>query len=165
MGQGRPSIYSQELADTICERLADGESLRSICRSDDMPGTTTVVRWLTDKETFRAQYAKARELQADALFDEMLDISDEASNDWMEKHDKENVGYSLNGEHIQRSRLRVDTRKWIAARLAPKKYGDKTTTEISGPDGGAIEVQERSTRDVAKALFMMLEQAGKGEGE
>jgi len=162
---GRPSIFTQSLADTICDRMADGESLRSICRSEDMPGTTTVVRWLTDKETFRAQYAKARELQADALFDEMLDISDEASNDWMEKHDKENVGYSLNGEHIQRSRLRVDTRKWIAARLAPKKYGDKTTTEISGPDGGAVVVEDKSARDIAKAMFMAVAEATKGDAE
>lgn len=128
---GRPSSYSPEVADTICARLAAGESLRGICRDDDMPDAATVFRWLASNDDrytgFREQYARAREIQADALVDEILEISDDARNDWMERNnsDGQNIGWQLNGEHVQRSRLRVDSRKWFASKVAPKKYGDR----------------------------------------
>lgn len=122
-------MFSSEITDAICERLADGRSLRSICTDEDMPGLTTVFRWLADEDkiSFRNQYARARETQADALFDEMLDIADDAVNDFMERKSDEEQGggWQLNGEHVQRTRLRLDTRKWMAGKLAPKKYGEK----------------------------------------
>lgn len=65
MAGGRPSIYSQELAATICERLIHGEGLRAICRDDAMPSISTVIDWIKDKQEFSAQYARARELQAE----------------------------------------------------------------------------------------------------
>lgn len=130
---GRPSDYTQEIADAICERIADGESLRKICSEPDMPNKATVFRWLAIHKTFSDQYAKAREAQADALFDEILDISDDGRNDYMESVDDDGgVAYKLNGEHIQRSRLRVDARKWMAGKLRPKKYSDKLEVEHSG---------------------------------
>ncbi len=115
---GRPSKYTDVLAAKICERLAEGETLRSICRDDAMPDKATVLRWLGDKKKtdFRDQYAHAREMQADALFDEALEIADDASDDWITGQDGKTV---LNHEHVQRSRLRVDTRKWAAGKLAP----------------------------------------------
>ena len=141
---GRPSGYSDELADTICERICNGESLRRICLDDNMPSQSMVFRWLAQNETFREQYARAREAQADAIFDETLDIADDGSNDWLVRNhgdDPEESGWKVNGEHIQRSRLRVDTRKWMAGKLAPKKYGDKVLNEHSGPDGAPIQTQ------------------------
>jgi hypothetical protein len=127
---GRPSEFTDQVAATICERLANGESLRSICCDDEMPAQSTVFRWLADErfKAFQEQYTRAREAQADALFDEMLDIADDGSNDWMEKRDREdaNIGWRENGEALRRSALRVDTRKWMAGKLKPKKYGDKT---------------------------------------
>lgn len=122
---GRPSIFSDEIALAICARLSDGESLRKICCDDAMPGQTTVYRWLMENEAFREQYACARELQADTLFDEILDIADDASNDWMERHGENNPGWRENGEAIRRSQIRIDSRKWMAGKLRPKKYGDK----------------------------------------
>ncbi len=121
---GRPSLYTEALAAKLCLRLAEGETLRSVCRDDAMPGKTTVLRRLADKKNadFRDQYAHARELQADSLFDEALEIADDVSGDWSTDKDGKKV---LDHEHIQRSRLRVDTRKWAAGKLAPKKYGDK----------------------------------------
>jgi hypothetical protein len=94
-----------------------------------MPNKATVFRWLASNEQFRDQYARARETQADALFDEILDIADDGSNDWMEKHnaDGENIGWRENGEALRRSQLRVDARKWMAGKLQPKKYGEKVT--------------------------------------
>lgn len=122
MTSGRPSIFSDEIAIAICSRLSDGESLRKICCDDGMPGQTTVYRWLMEREDFREQYACARELQADTLFDEILDIADDGSNDFVADGDG---GEAVNHEHIQRSKLRIDSRKWMAGKLRPKKYGDK----------------------------------------
>ena len=128
---GRPTDYTPDLADTICARIASGESLRGICRDDGMPDAATVFRWLASNSDtykgFREQYARARDIQADALVDEILEISDDGTNDWMIRHgdDGEESGWRVNGEHIQRSRLRVDSRKWFASKVAPKKYGEK----------------------------------------
>lgn len=122
---GRPSIYTQDLADRICAELALGKSMRTVLKGDGMPSMDTVFRWLREKPEFSEQYAKAKAESADALVEEMIDIADSGSNDWMENNDPNNPGYRVNGEHIQRSRLRVDTRKWIASKLKPKKYGEK----------------------------------------
>lgn len=136
---GRPSVFTAEIADIICERIADGESLRTICDDDAMPGKSTVFRWLAANEPFRDQYTRAREAQADALFDDVLDIADDARNDWMVRRGEEDAGWVANGEHIQRSKLRIDARKWMAGKLRPKVYGEKQTHEVSGVDGGPIE--------------------------
>lgn len=124
--RGRPSSYTPEIVDRICAELACGKSLRSVCKADDMPGLETIFRWMREKPDFREQYAKAKSESADALVEEMLDIADDGRNDWMEVHDKDGAcaGYKVNGEHVQRSRLRVDVRKWAASKLKPKKYGD-----------------------------------------
>lgn len=117
-----------------------------------MPEQRTVYRWLAhkDHEEFRQQYARARELQADTLADECLDIADDARNDWMEKLGPEEAQlYQLNGEHIQRSRLRIDQRKWMAGKLKPKVYGDKQETVHSG----SVEIRNltKEQRDAAVA--------------
>ncbi|WP_447887264.1 terminase small subunit-like protein [Serratia fonticola] len=140
---GRPSDYTEELAEIICLRLAEGESLRSVCRDDEMPSKQAVLRWLARNEQFRAQYVRAKEEGAEAIAEELFDIADDGTNDWMEKLDKdgEAIGYQLNGEHVQRSKLRIDTRKWYLSKIMPKKYGDKVTNEIVGKDGGAIQVE------------------------
>lgn len=138
MPAGRPSDYSPELASRICARLADGESLRAVCRDADMPDKATIFNWFRAFPDFLDQYTRAKEESADALADDILEISDDARNDWMEKHGKEDAGWIANGEHVQRSRLRVEARKWIASKLKPKKYGDKI--EHSGPNGGPIVI-------------------------
>lgn len=122
---GRPSEYTQEIADRICAQLSEGISLRTVCKADDMPDKTTVFKWLRTYPEFLNQYTRAKDESADALVEESLDIADEASNDWMARNDPENPGWVVNGEHIQRSRLRIETRKWMASKLKPKKYGEK----------------------------------------
>ena len=131
---GRPTDYNQELADDICSQLADGLSMRTVCKPDSMPNKATVFKWLRTNEEFNDQYVKAKNESADALTDEMLDIADNANNDWMENNG-DSEGYRQNGEAVQRSRLRVDTRKWLASKLKPKKYGDKIQQEITAPEG------------------------------
>lgn len=128
------TTFTQEMADAICERIADGESLRAICADEAMPSTATVCKWLAEQPPFSEQYARAREAQADALFDDILEIADDGTNDWMERHsqDGEALGWRENGETIRRSQLRVEARKWMAGKLKPKKYGEKIEIDHSG---------------------------------
>lgn len=112
---------------TICERIADGQSLRQIVEADEMPASSTVFKWLAEDTAFSEQYARAREAQADAVFDDILTIADDGRNDWMERknQDGQNIGWMENGEALRRSQLRIEARKWMAGKLKPKKYGDK----------------------------------------
>jgi len=131
---GRPTIFNPDVASRILARLMDGESLRSICLDDEMPCRSSVHVWLSANADFMDQYAKAREFQADTIFDEILDIADDGSNDWMERRDENggNIGWKENGEAISRSRLRVDARKWMAGKMRPKKYGEKLDLDVTG---------------------------------
>lgn len=145
MSGGRPSDYTAELAHAICAELASGKPLVKICRADEFPGLTTVYRWLSENAEFREMYARAREDQADTLADEIIEISDDGSNDTYQTEDGEQVNHDV----IARSRLRVDSRKWVAAKLRPRKYGEKLDLEHSGPNGGPIRF-ERIERVITK---------------
>lgn len=136
---GRPSSFTQEIADKICEGIAEGKSLRSMLLEDEtLPASSTIFRWLSLDKAFSEQYARAREAQADVLFDEILDIADESAFDLTAGKD----GLTVNQEVIARSRLRVDARKWMAGKLRPKVYGEKIQTEHSG------EMTVRSATDL-----------------
>lgn len=140
----RPSDYSEEIATLICARLIVGESLREITRDETMPSSSAVYVWLLKHKEFAEQYTRAREVQADVIFDELLEIADDGTNDWMErKREDGSTEDQVNHEHIQRSRLRIDARKWMASKLAPKKYGDKLDV-TSG--GDKIGIGERMLR-------------------
>jgi hypothetical protein len=130
---GRPSIYTKELAEEMCRLIANGMSVRELCRRDDMPGMSTFFEWAALKSDFAELYAKAKKAQVEFLGEELLDIADDGTNDWLERlgDDGKPIGYAVNGEHIQRSRLRIDTRKWVMAKLMPRKYGDKLETETT----------------------------------
>jgi hypothetical protein len=125
---GRPTDYSQELVGTICARMADGESMRSICRDDAMPAKATIFRWLTEKQEFKDQYEIAMEQRSEAMFEEILAIADDGVNDTYQTDD----GERTNTDVIARSRLRVDARKWMLSKMIPKKYGERIQTEHSG---------------------------------
>lgn len=137
---GRPSKYTKKLADEICEQLAMGYSIRTVCRPERMPSVQTFFRWLRSNEEFREQYARAKEEAADAMAEDLLDIADDGTNDWMEKIDADGnlVGYMLNGEHVQRSRLRIESRKWLMSKMKPKRYGDKLDMTTNGNDIGVM---------------------------
>lgn len=124
---GRPSSYTPELAAEICERMAKGETLRQICRDDHVPAATTVHGWVKSIEGFSEQYAHAREALIAHWADEIVEIADDGSNDTIT--DSEG-GERQNSEWISRSKLRVDTRKWLLSKLRPDKYGEKL--ELSG---------------------------------
>ena len=121
MAGGRPTDYSIDLAAAICEMLANGSSLSKISKIEGFPKASTVYQWLIKYPEFSEMYARAREDQADTLADQITHIADKATT-----------------EGVQVARLRVDARKWIAAKLKPRKYGDKVTNEVVGADGGPV---------------------------
>ena len=153
---GRPTLYSLEMSGEICARLASGQSLRQICRDESMPCTATVLKWAREIPEFSEQYAKGRDALLEHWAEEITEIADDGSNDWMNNADPENPGYKLNGEHINRSRLRVDTRKWLLSKLAAKKYGDRVSAELSGPDGKPIETKDVTDSDLAREIAFVL---------
>ena len=125
---GRPTTYNKTTTREVCRRIVEGESIISITKDEDMPTISTIYLWLATHKEFSELYIKAKEDQADTLTEQMLDIADNASNDWMKTNDPDNPGYRQNGEAINRARLRVETRKWLASKLKAKKYGDKGLT-------------------------------------
>jgi hypothetical protein len=127
---GRPSSYSDEIAETICARIQNGEGLRSICRDEEMPGRQTVLDWLNDEKfpEFRTKYARAREIQGDYLDEEMQEVANSATP-----------------KNVHVARLRVLTMQWRASKLAPKRYGDKVELEHAGKV--QIEAVQRSIVD------------------
>lgn len=140
---GRPSEFNQEIASKICDTLATSSiSLRTMCLPDDMPSVRTVLYWLSegDKEdakpefkAFLHQYARAREQQADFLAEEILEISD---------HTEEDHTAFTGSNVVQRDKLRVDARKWIASKLKPKKYGDKLDLNHEGGQTIIVKFQD-----------------------
>lgn len=131
---GRPSKYTNKLADKICQMIAQGQSVRSICAKKDMISMQTFFRWLRENDKFREQYARACEERSYMHAEDIIEIADNATNDYMEK--LEGDGYIFNSENVQRSRLRIDTRKWLMSKLNPKVYGDKLDMTTNGNDIG-----------------------------
>lgn len=128
MAGGRPTIYSQEIANQICARLANGESLVNICLSKGMPEARTVHYWLIDgkHEEFFLKYARARDIQAEVMFDEILNIADKSDEIVKSGAEKKSSAFSQN------QRLKVDTRKWYLSKVLPKKFGDKLDLTTDG---------------------------------
>ena len=147
-------MYSEALALAICNHIANCVSLRAIAAMEGMPTVTTIMNWLADetKPEFLEQYARAREAQADKMAEDILAIADEECT--MVRADKHgtkdddgegNTEVVFDATAVARNKLRVDARKWLASKMAPKKYGDKVQAELTGAGGGAIAVQSTVT--------------------
>ena len=128
--------YTRTVSEEICRRLAEGEGLNSICKDEGMPKRTTVLNWLSDeRDDFPDRYARARENGYDVMAEQIIEIADDSRNDWMEKHHYAGDDTkAFNGEHVQRSKLRVDSRKWLLSKMLPKRYGDRL--EVTGSGAG-----------------------------
>jgi hypothetical protein len=126
---GRPSLYTQPVVDSILEKIADGQFLSDICADLAMPSCSTVFKWRLDHPEFSEAYAHAREAAADKMVIETVAIADDGRNDTYLDDDG---NPRTDTDVIQRSKLRVETRKWLLARMAPKEYGDRIETHHSG---------------------------------
>ena len=145
---GRPSTFKQELADEIVERLSKGEPLAAICRDDHMPGARTVYDWMDAKPELSAAIARAREVGFDALAAECLDIAEDGSNDYVTKERPDGSTYdAFDSEHVQRSKLRIETRLKLLAKWDPKRYGERL--DLNAKHEGNLTVQIVRFSDVA----------------
>lgn len=148
------SKYTAAIADEILRRIAEGETLSQICRDEGMPPRRTVARWaLDDREGFATRYAHARERQIEAWADQITEIAEDGTNDWIERELKSGrIKVEVYREAIERSRLRIETRKWLLSKLKPEKYGDKLnlsgSVEMTMSDA---ELQSRLTQLLGKA--------------
>lgn len=134
--RGRPTLFTDELALEICERIANGRSLRSVCLDKDMPHMATVMRWIDDNSEFCEQYRRACEDRETTHFEEMLTIADEVLPETAE---------------VARAKLRIDTRKWVLARMNPKKYSDKQ--------------QDDNTDNAISLMAKFMKELGEDKGE
>lgn len=142
---GASTLYTEDLAQDICEHLAGGRSLVSWCQMPGHPRYATVARWLETNPEFRERYVRAREAQADFLAEEVVDIANtvrEAVKKTVSGTGKRKKVEEVYGDAVDRSRLMMDARKWYAAKLAPKKYGERQQV-----DHGVTESLERLIAD------------------
>ena len=108
---GRPSTYTEEMGNLICDKLTEGVSLRKLCMSEEFPNASTVYVWLDRFPSFAEKYVRAREAATEDMLEAILEIADDPKIE------------------VQDKRVRIDTRKWAMSKLNMKKYGEKKTTE------------------------------------
>lgn len=140
---GRPTDYNKEIASAICAELAEGRSLRTVCKSDNMPAMSTVFLWLRDHKEFSEQYAQAKEESAEAQHEELADLGDQAIQ----------LAQSLPGQQasaaVQAVRLKADNLKWSMSKMKPKKYGDKL--DVDAKVDGQLNINLVSYKDAERS--------------
>jgi len=148
------STYTKQMADIICIRLSEGESLKEIVRSEGMPDRATVYRWLLEQPAFCDMYTRAREEQADTLADEIIAIADESPeiNEIRDKHG-DVIDIKIDSGYVAYQKQRIEARKWTAMKLKPKKYGDKL--ELAGDPNNPMKVEVQSEADTYLAALLM----------
>lgn len=126
MSGGRPTTYTEEMGNRICDKLTEGVSLRRLCMQEDFPAASTVYVWLDRFPEFAEKYTRAREAATEDMLEEIFEIADNPEID------------------VQDKRVRIDTRKWAMGKLKPKKYGDKQTVEVGNKDGETLKVESNA---------------------
>lgn len=129
---GRPTDYTIELAAKICASISQGDSIRTALAPDELPAISTFYVWLAKHSQFAEQYTRACQERAEAMAEDILDIADDGSNDWMERKYGDQIEWVTNGEALQRSKLRVETRKFLMSKMKPKKYGERLDITSGG---------------------------------
>lgn len=142
-GPGRPSSYTEALADEVVRDISEGVTLSDICRRDHMPNRSTVYAWMRENEEFSQRIARARDLGFDAIAEEVLTIVDDDSRDWEAIRDDDGTitGVKVDGEHVQRSKLRAEYRLKLLAKWDPKRYGDKVDLNHGGEVGLVVNIK------------------------
>jgi transposase-like protein len=149
---GRPTLYTPELAERILHELADGRSVRDICRADGMPAAATVRLWvIKDRDGFAARFRRARECAYHDMEEELREIVDDGRNDWIERRARARGRETVpNRENIQRSRLRYEARRWLLSNALPKFYGNRIAPdakdEASNPRAEIPRLVDGKTR-------------------
>lgn len=135
---GRPHGYTEEKALEICELVADGQSINKISKMPGMPTRSTILKWFRDVPEFSVMYARAKEIGFEVLADEIIDLADAAEN--------------ADKDQCRRHQLMIDTRKWLLAKLQPRKYGERVTQEIVGNKEEAPVQVEVTKEEIARIV-------------
>lgn len=150
--RGNQTLYTPEIAEEILERLQNGELLSKICVGEGMPKESTVRMWaFDDYKGFAEPYARAREIGWHVIAEQAIEIADDGKND---TYVDEKGNTRTDHDVINRSRLRVDTRKWMLGKMLPKIYGDKLTLE------GDMKVNSKSDEEIDARLDELIRKAG-----
>src|SRR5262249_21331631 len=136
---GRPTKYTKELGGIICALYAEGVPLRKIAKLDGMPDVSTIILWSFKNEEFSQQYTRAQEMRAELDAEEIREIADEKPTHEVPDPDG-GTSTRIDPAGVNRNKLRVDTRKWLMARRLPKRYGDRIQQEVTGKDGGPLQL-------------------------
>jgi len=129
---GRPTKYSEEITDRICEVISNSsKGIHAVCQEEGMPSPSTVFKWLSENKTFSDKYARAKEAQADFMGEEMINLADTYRKTEIEYHSDQGSSTTTQ-DNVQRSKLQIEARKWLMAKLHPKKYGDKMDVTTDG---------------------------------
>ena len=143
----RPTKKTPEVIQRLLDGIADGVTLRALCREDGMPNWRTVYDWIEADADLAAQVARARELGFDAIAEDVFDIAD---------------GTRAISEHVQLSKMRIDTRLKLLACWNPKKYGSKATVDVGNKEGETLKVDNGVD---TVALTLQLAEALRAKGE
>ena len=153
----KPIKCTEEITSEICARITKGETMKAICLDEHLPSDDTIYEWLAVNPTFAGAYARARKASMERFSHEMVEIADDGRNDYVDRVDKAgNIERVVDPEVVQRSKLRVDTRKWLMSKLAAATYGDKLAVDVSG----TLEVAALSDAELERRTLASLEALG-----
>ena len=136
---GRPTVYSKRIAEKVCLLVSEGRSLRTICSKSNLPSMQTIFRWLRENEEFRSLYVLAKEEAADLLVEEIKDIADGIGGDYIT--DKHTGSIRPNPVAVSRAKLQIESRKWLASKLKPKKYSDRLKVDAENTTSGTLTLK------------------------
>ena len=138
----RSTKLTKELTKEICTHITEKKTLIQIYHNENIPTTWTIKKWVTKHEEFDTMYAKTREIQINTFTNQIIEIAEDGSNDWIEKETKKNrLIETLDHEHFERSKLRIDTRKFLMSKITRHKYGEKITQKHTKKDNSNLTIK------------------------
>ena len=140
----RPRYFTKEVGEQICDRMANGETPTEVCRDPTMPTWMVLCRWRRQNEDFDRRFRVAWEACCEFMLCDAVAIADDSRNDYVDRLTKKGVIRVFDREHFERSRLRVELRKWNASKILRHVYGDKSEVDVRTPDGVNIKLDERN---------------------
>ena len=157
--------YTPELGEEICQRIANGASGVQICKDPDMPDWPTIARWVKQRKDFAEAYREARELQAQYWADSIIDIADDATNDYMNRQRRDGAMERVfDRESFERSRLRVQGRQWMVSRLLRQVYGDRIG--VTGGDGESpVGIKVETKNELIDSILSMIQPKPDGQNK
>ena len=156
--KGKRGQVSIDLVNKVCDEIAQGVTLTEICRRPGMPDIQAVNRAINRSSVLRDRLARARATAAEVMADEIAEIADDGSNDYLERTYRDGrVEVKLNDEHVRRSQLRIQTRQWLLSKLLPDRYGDRVQTQLTGAGGGPVQVEHSLSASMLANLARLRE--------